>query len=145
MKKIKELFIKYEEIIRYLIIGGLTTLISLVSYFLVTTLFLDPEKELELQIANIISWIISVTFAYFTNHFFVFKKKENVSFKEALKFYSSRISTLLIEMLLMYLLVSVCEFNDRIIKIIVQIIIIVLNYVFSKIFVFKNKNEKLSK
>ncbi len=140
MKKIKELINKYGEIIRYLIIGVLTTVISIATYFILTKLFLDPNNEIELQIANIISWIVAVTFAYFTNHFFVFKQDNKVTIKEALKFYSARVGTLLIEMFLMYILVSVMEYNDKVIKIIVQIIIIVLNYVFSKIFVFK-KNK----
>ena len=58
---------KYEEIINYLIIGVLTTIVSLISYYALTYTILDASKALELQVANVISWIVSVTFAYFTN------------------------------------------------------------------------------
>ena len=133
----KDLMKKYGEIIRYLIIGVLTTVISLITYYGLTYTILNPDKAFELQLANIISWIISVTFAYFTNKQFVFQKKDKYNFKEMLSFYLSRISTLLIDMLLMYIFVSVLKFNDKIVKILVQIIVIILNYIFSKFFVFK--------
>ena len=73
MKKLKELFYKYEEIILYLIVGGLTTIVSLGSYYLLVYTILNPKVAVELQIANIISWILAVTFAYFANRRDVFK------------------------------------------------------------------------
>lgn len=130
---------KYEEIIRYLIIGGLTTFVSLLTYYVLVYTILDAQVPLELQIANIISWIVSVTFAYFTNRIFVFKTKEAITLKESCEFYLSRLSTLFLDVIMMYLFVSVLGFNDRIIKLLVQIIVIVLNYVLSKFFVFKKK------
>lgn len=139
MKKIKELYYKYEEIISYLIVGGLTTVVSLATYYLLVYTILNPKEAVELQIANIISWIASVTFAYFTNRKYVFKTKEKISFKEEINFYLSRVSTLLLDMLMMYIFVSVLRFDDKIIKLIVQIIVIVLNYVLSKFIVFKKK------
>ena len=63
MNKIKELYKKYEEIINYLIVGILTTIVSLATYFICTETFLDPTKKIELQIANIISWVFAVAFA----------------------------------------------------------------------------------
>ena len=140
MKKIKDLFIKYQEIISYLIFGVLTTVISLATYYLLVYTILDPNKGFELQIANIISWIAAVTFAYFTNRKYVFKSNKEKRLKEAFNFYLSRLSTLLIEMFLMWLLVTKLSFNDKVIKIIVQVAVIVLNYVFSKFLVFKKKN-----
>ncbi len=135
-KKIK----KYKELISYLIIGILTTIVSLTTYYFLTYTILNPKKIIEIQIANIISWIVSVTFAYFTNRKFVFLKKEKVNFKEFISFYISRLSTLLIDMFMMYLLVTVLKFDDRIVKIIIQFVIFVLNYILSKFIVFKNKN-----
>ena len=88
--KIKGLLKKYKEIVLYLIFGVLTTLISLVTYFLLTNSLLIPSNPIYLQIANIISWIISVTFAYFTNRKYVFNSK-NSKLKEITKFYTSRI------------------------------------------------------
>jgi len=134
-----KLYHKYEEIINYIIIGGLTTVVSLLVYYGLTYTIFDPNVSLELQITNIISWISSVTFAYFTNRKYVFKQKNKMNLKEAFDFYLSRVSTLVLDMLLMYILVTKLSFNDKIIKLIVQIVVIILNYVLSKIFVFKEK------
>ncbi len=141
--KIKNLYRKYEEIIVYLIVGGLTTLLNILAYFVFTHTFLNPENALELQIAEVLSWTVSVLFAYYTNRKYVFKKKNSTSFKEFISFISARITTLLIEMLIMYVFVSCLHFNDQIIKIIAQVVVIVLNYIFSKFIVFKTKeNDK---
>ena len=137
----KELFKKYEEIIRYLIIGVLTTLVSLCTYYLLVITLLDPNNGLQLQIANIICWVVSVTFAYFTNRKFVFKMEDNANLKEASNFYFSRVSTLLIDMILMYVFVTKFNFNDKIIKLVVQVVVIVLNYIFSKFMVFNEKKN----
>ena len=102
----KELYLKYKEIINYLIFGVLTTVVSLVTYYGLTLTILNPDKALELQIANIISWIAAVTFAYFTNRKWVFENKEKANLKEASKFYLSRVSTLLIDMGLMFVFVT---------------------------------------
>lgn len=139
MKKIIELLKKYEEIIRYLIVGVLTTVVSLITYYICVFTFLDPKVALELQIANIISWICSVAFAYITNRIFVFKSKSNKLLKEISSFVSSRIVTLLLDMGMMFLMVTLLNMNDKISKIIVQVVVIILNYVLSKIFVFKKK------
>ncbi len=141
MEKIKEIFFKYKEIISYLIFGVLTTIVSLMTYYLLVYTVLNPENVFQLQIANILSWIVGVLFAYFTNRKFVFESKENNKLKEANKFVISRIVTLLIDMMIMFIGVTVCKFNDKIIKIVSQVIVIVMNYIFSKIVVFKkNKN-----
>lgn len=139
MKKIKELFKKYQEIINYLVIGVLTTIVSLLTYYLLVYTILDPNKALELQCANIISWILSVTFAYFTNRIYVFKTNNKISLKEAISFYLSRVTTLLLDMGLMYIFVSMLKYNDKLIKLVVQFIVIILNYILSKFIVFKEQ------
>lgn len=139
---IKNLYLKYKEIINYLIFGVLTTIVSLATYYLLVLTILNPNNSIELQIANIISWIVCVTFAYITNRIYVFKSKDKSILKEMIKFYSSRLTTLFLDMLFMYIFVTKMEFNDKIIKIIVQIIIIILNYIISKLIVFKNKENK---
>lgn len=141
MTKIKELYIKYKEIINYLIIGGLTTVISLGTYYLLVCTILDPNNALELQIANVSSWIAAVIFAYFTNRIFVFESKDNNKFKEFFKFIAARLVTLGLDMLFMYIFVTVLGFNDKIIKIIVQILVVILNYIFSKFMVFKKERD----
>lgn len=139
MKKLLKLYKKYEEIINYIIVGGLTTVVSLGTYYLCVFTILDPEVAFELQIANIISWICCVTFAYFTNRIFVFKSKNEKKLKEAFNFYTSRIATLLMDMAIMFLLVTLAGFNDKIIKILVQVIVTIANYVISKLFVFRKR------
>lgn len=136
--KIKEYYLKYKEIINYLIFGGLTTLVNLLVYYLLSLTIFHTEKAFELQIVIIISWISSVLFAYFTNRKYVFESK-NKKKTEIVKFFLSRLGTLLIEMFLMYLLVTLLGGNDKIMKIIVQVIVILLNYFLSKFIVFKGE------
>lgn len=131
------LYKKYEEIINYLIFGGLTTLLSLIVYYGVTLTFLDPNRPVQLQIANVLSWTCGFLFAYFTNRKYVFKSNSKKKIKEFISFFLSRISTLLLDMLIMYVFVTVLKYNDQLFKIVSQILVIVLNYVFSKVIVFK--------
>lgn len=140
MRKIIELYKKYKEIINYLIVGGITTLINLATYYFCVFTFLNPENPIELQTANIIAWLTAVVFAYFTNRKYVFESKETNKLKEGFKFFIARLITLLVDMAVMGLGVSILKFNDKIIKIISQVLVIVGNYVISKVFVFK-KNK----
>ena len=137
MEKIKELYKKYKEIINYLIFGVLTTVVSLLVYYISVFTILNPDNPIQLQIANILSWIAGVAFAYFTNRKFVFESEEKNKLKEAGKFVSARVITLIMDMLIMYLGVTMLLLNDKIIKLISQVVIIISNYVFSKLFVFK--------
>ena len=73
MKKLKNLYKKYKEIINYLIIGGLTTVVSLVTFYLVRILFFTSDTQLDIQISNIISWFFAVLFAFATNKKYVFE------------------------------------------------------------------------
>ncbi len=141
MKKIVKLILKYEEIIRYLIVGFLTTVVSLGSYYLFVHTFLDASDSLQLQIANVLSWVLSVLFAYFTNRRFVFKSKNSKVFKEFVSFTSSRVLTLVCDMAIMFLGVSVLRFSDTLVKLFSQVVIVILNYVISKWFVFKDKKN----
>ena len=139
MEKIKEMYLKYKEIISYLIFGVLTTVVSLGVYYICVYTFLNPENVVQLQIANIISWVAGVAFAYVTNRKFVFESKEENKLKEAGKFVTSRITTLLMDRAIMFIGVTLCKFNDKIIKLISQVVVIVMNYLLSKIIVFKKK------
>lgn len=142
MKKIKELYKKYEELINYVIVGVLTTIVSLGSYYICVLTVFTPDNPILLQSANIISWILAVTFAYFANRKYVFKSNNPNKLKEASKFYGARIATLLIDMLFMFLTVSIFHFNDKIMKILSNIIILIINYIISKFIVFIKKEEK---
>lgn len=130
---------KNEEIWNYLIVGGLTTVVSLVTYYLCVMTFLNPNISYQLQIANIISWIFSVAFAYVTNRKYVFKSEEKNIIKEATSFVGSRVSTLLLDMLIMFVFVTLLHINDKISKLIAQVLVVIGNYIISKLFVFTNK------
>lgn len=137
MQKIIDLFNKYKEIIMYLIFGVLTTVVSLVTYYVLTLTILNPNSALQLQLANIISWIVSVAFAYVTNRKFVFESKSENIVKELSSFVGGRVLTLLMDMAIMFIFVTLLHFNDKIFKIVSQVVVIVANYVISKLFVFK--------
>lgn len=132
---------KYRELIAYLIAGVLTTIVSFGVYYLVTLSLLDPNDKIELQIANVISWICAVLFAYFVNRKYVFQSKEKNIIKEGSKFCLSRIVTLLLDMLTMFLMVSIFHINDRISKLVSQVVVTIGNYIISKLFVFKRKEH----
>ena len=134
-----ELYKKYKEIINYLIFGVLTTVVSLATYYICVFTFLNPENPVELQIANIISWIFAVLFAYVTNRKYVFESKEKNKVKEATKFVGSRVFTLILDMGVMWLGVTILGFSDKIMKMVSQVLIIIGNYIISKLFVFKKE------
>ena len=142
IEKIKKLYNKYKEIVNYLIIGVLTTVVSLVSFYLVRIFVFTNDSQFDIQLANVISWILAVLFAFVTNKKYVFESKSKgyQKFLEMIKFYVSRLTTLGVEMFVMWLLTSPLKVDDMISKIIVQFIIVILNYVFSKLFVFKKKH-----
>lgn len=137
IEKILFYYKKYREIINYLIFGVLTTIVNLLSYYLLTSTILSPNQALHLQIANVISWVVSVVFAYITNRKYVFNSSNDNIVKEITDFVSARIITLLLDMAIMFIGVTLFNFSDKIIKILSQVLVIISNYIFSKIFVFK--------
>ena len=132
---LSRIYKKYKEIINYLIFGGLTTLVSIGTYALFTIVF-----NIDYLVSNVLSWIIAVLFAFITNKLFVFasksRSKKQVS-KEIVSFFFFRIVSLGIEMNIMYVFVYLLSINDLITKVIAQVIVILSNYIFSKVFVFK--------
>ncbi len=136
---LSRIYKKYKEIINYLIFGGLTTLVSIGTYALFTIVF-----NIDYLVSNVLSWIIAVLFAFITNKLFVFasksRSKKQVS-KEIVSFFFFRIVSLGIEMIIMYVFVDLLSINDLITKVIAQVIVILSNYIFSKVFVFKNQIE----
>lgn len=139
MDFIKNIYKKYEEIINYLIVGVMTTVVSLIFYYISTRTFLDPEIPIQLQIANLIKWVTGVTFAYVTNKIFVFKSKRKDYLKEFATFASSRVRTLLLDMAVMYIMVTVMGIYDLIATLVSQVLVTVGNYILSKLIVFKKK------
>ena len=145
-KKYSKLYKKHEEIINYIIIGGLTTLISLIVKYGLLFTILDAKNAIQLQIAVVVSWIVAVIFAYITNRIFVFKSKSKEILKEIVKFFGSRIATLLLDALIMWFFVTLLKLNSNlqvvIITLVSQVLVIVANYILSKIFVFKKDDKK---
>ena len=135
MKKIKELYLKYKELINYLIFG----VVSLVTFYLARILLLTNDTQLDIQISNIISWFFAVLFAFATNKKYVFAPTNKSIIKEMIEFYSSRLLSLFIDMGLMFLLVSTLHFNDKIVKIIIQIIIIIFTNRCSRVIIIKDR------
>ena len=131
-----KLYKKYKEIINYLIAGGVTTVVSFVIYKLSNDVLC-----LHYVFSNILSWVVAVLFAYVVNRKYVFcshtRKKEK--YIECLNFIKYRILSLVIETVLIYILIEFLKLNSDISKIIGQIVTIILNYVFSKLFTFKKK------
>ncbi len=139
MKKIISLYKKHKEIINYLIVGVLTTIVSMGIFYGSTLTFLDGNDALELQIANVLSWVGSVSFAYVTNRVFVFESKSPKILKEFVTFVSSRVITLLLDMGTMFVLATLLHINYNFSKIVAAVLVVVGNYVISKIFVFRKE------
>ena len=170
MKKIKDLFLKYKEIILYIFFGGLTTLVSIVTYALAqlpmqglihdeSVAFTVGSMEISKMvlgvfIAKVISWIAAVIFAFVTNKIWVFESKSwefSVAFKEFWLFVAARIATGPIEWLGVPLLVSL-GLDQTLFKvegfwanIICMALVVILNYVFSKLIIFRKKDKKKEK
>ena len=135
-----ELYYKYKEIFDYLFFGGLVTIINFISYYIPANI-IGVDKI----VSNLIAFIISVIFAYVVNKEYVFETKwegiQNV-FKEFSSFVISRIGTgLLCDILIFAFMINILNINDVISKIFTQILVVILNYIIGKWFVFKqNKN-----
>lgn len=128
---------KYEEGINYLIFGFLAFVLNYVLFFI-----FDSIINIGYLAATALSWVLTVVFAYWTNHAFVFKSKNaglSSITKEFVLFIGARVATLLLEMLLMYLMVGKAGINSNIAKLIAQVVVIVTNYVLSKIWIFTEK------
>ena len=161
-KLIDKLFTR--EIITYIIFGVLTTAVNLVTFYITKKIFISVgwdgifnaligsagwEKALDLLgsgtdylDATVIAWVVAVIFAFVTNKLIVFESKSwkpEVAGKEFVGFIGARLFSLLVELLFMFVMVTLLSLNEFIAKIIVQIIVVILNYVFSKLLIFKNK------
>ncbi|WP_177186207.1 GtrA family protein [Pisciglobus halotolerans] len=131
----KQLLKKYEEAISYLVFGGLTTVVNIVAFFL-----LDTVLNMQYLVANLIAIIVSILFAFFTNKRYVFKSKSETLrdwLKEFLLFVGFRAVSGVFDMLSMWVLVDFLQIDTNISKILTQFIVVVLNYFFSKFFIFK--------
>lgn len=131
---------KYKEILLYLIFGGFTTLINIASYWVCDDLFHWGTIA-----STIIAWFLSVIFAFITNKLFVFESK-NISLKtlifEIFSFFGCRVFSGLIDLGIMWLTVDIFHWNNLLMKIISNVLVIILNYIFSKVFIFRKKQSR---
>ena len=123
-----------KEVISYLIFGILTTLVNIVVYT-----FCNDVLQIQYLISNAIAWIVSVLFAYLTNRKYVFESHNSSIINELVKFIGARVSTGIMDMLLMWLFVDVLSMQSMISKIIVNVVVVILNYIFSKLFIFQEE------
>lgn len=140
MERIKELYNKYKEILMYLIFGVLTTVVNIVSYFLLARIL-----HIDTVVSTVIALILSILFAYITNKIFVFESKTNTAkelLKEIISFFGCRAFTGILDVAFMYITVEVFNLNDMIMKIISNIVVIIVNYIFSKLIIFKKDKRK---
>jgi putative flippase GtrA len=145
-KPIRELYYKYEEKWLYLFFGVLTTAVSFISAGISKNLLENAGMGTGAvsTISTVISWICAVTFAYVTNRLWVFESKAKGAKEltaEAASFYGGRVFTLLTEMAIMWLGYSLIGINYWVTKIAANVIVLILNYVISKLFVFKDKSS----
>lgn len=138
----RALFQKYRELILYVFFGGLTTLVDWLSYWLLTDVLHVPYMA-----ANFISQLLSILFAYATNRRWVFESKVHGAkgiAVEMVKFFGARAASLLLNMLCMFVGVDLLHANDKLVKVIASIFVIIANYVFSKLFVFRDGKKERS-
>lgn len=137
LRVFKPFYQKHKEILLYLFFGGVSVILNLGLYYL-----FNQVMDINELIANVICWVICVLFQFFTNRTWVFESGNNnkSSFiKQLLSFFGGRVFTLLIEELILGIFITALGFNSLVIKVVAQIITIILNYIISKLFVFKTK------
>ena len=156
MKMIKDLLKKYKELIIYVVFGAATTLVNLIT-FKAFNMLLGEELYL---VSNVIAWFVSVVFAYITNKIWVFESRSwntKVLVKEITSFFAARVFSFGVEELGLFVFVDLLSFDKieltipfvgikfgghMIAKIALAVIVVVLNYFFSKLFIFKKKDDK---
>ena len=138
MDVIKKIINKYKDIIPYAFFGVLTTLVNIVVYWLCAHML-----TLSVSLSTIIAWIAAVLFAYITNRKWVFHSEaheQNEIIKEILAFFICRLGTGFVDLACMFIFVQLLGLDDVIIKFLANVLVIILNYVASKMMIFKHKN-----
>ena len=135
MQTVKQLFCKYKEIILYVFFGGLTTVVSVGSFILLVELGIHP------LIANVLSWVLAVGFAYITNRRWVFNSqaKGTAIWAEICSFYGGRLLTLGLEEALLLIFGLWLGMNHKMVKLAAQFVVLACNYILSKFLIFRKK------
>lgn len=137
------IYYKNPEIWNYLIVGVLTTVVSLAIKWGLLFTILDAKNGFQVQVAVVVSWIGAVIFAYITNRIFVFKSKSKNYLKEISSFVLGRVATLLMEMFIMWFFITLLKLNSDtwvlVFTLVCQVLVTIFNYILSKLFVFKKE------
>lgn len=134
------LFKKYRELILYVFFGGLTTLVNWGSYWLLSGPFSLPYMP-----ATAAAQVLSILFAYVTNRLWVFQSHAHGPagvLKEMLRFFGARGVSFFLDLGCMYVGVSLLHVNDKLMKLLANVVVVIANYVFSKLFVFRPKDTR---
>ena len=137
--KLRGLFAKYKELILYGLWGAATTAVNFGVYFLCTRLL-----HIHLVVSNMLAWVAAVLFAFWANKCFVFESESwalRVALPEFFKFTGARFFSGLLETGLLLLCVKQLHFHDGVTKVAVSVLVVLLNYIFSKLFIFRGGNE----
>ena len=135
--KLEKLYTKYKSIILYMVFGAGTTVVNIVTYYVMYDLLSAPNVP-----SDIAAWITSVLFAFVTNRRYVFEQTDNSARRLArdfISFVGCRLATGVLDVAIMYLSVDVMGWNGLVWKMISNVIVIVLNYIASKYFIFKKE------
>ena len=139
MKKFWQQMIKYEGLILYVIFGVLTTLVNIVSYWILAHPF-----DMSVIPSTVIAWFLSVLFAYVTNRLWVFHSEADTFLavlREVVSFFSCRIATGILDWMSMFAFVDIIHLDDMWVKGITNVVVIILNYVASKFVIFKQQKQ----
>lgn len=139
MKLLKSLFLKYKELILYVFFGGLTTLVNWAGYWLLADVFHVPYLW-----ATAIAQVLSILFAYVTNRIWVFESKAkgfSAVFWEMVRFFGCRAASFVLDLLCMRIGVGGLHVNDMVMKLLSNVIVVIVNYVFSKLIVFRKPKQ----
>ncbi len=133
MDSVQSFYEKHKQKISYLFFGGLTTVVSIGTFVGFTRII--PLGEL---VANVLSWVFAVLFAFFTNRKWVFSENAEGNIgKQLTRFCMGRFTTLLLEESILLIFVTILQMHDLAVKVVAQILVVVLNFIISKLFVFK--------
>lgn len=138
-----KMYVKYEEILVYLVVGVLTTIVSWAAKFIFNALVFDNTPHptpFQNLVLSTVCWVAGVIFAFFTNRKYVFKSNGPM-LKEAPKFVLSRVSTYILDIVVMQLLGNVLGINIYVATFVSAVLVMITNYLFSKLFVFNKKDK----
>ena len=136
MEKLKNLLSDKEKMKHYfiyIVFGVLTTVVDFSTFYILDILFVNLDEN----ISNAVAIFVATVFAYFTNREYVFKSQEKNKIKEFIKFFIGRMYSMVFNIIAFWILTTFTEINELIVKAGISVIVIILNYIISKLFVFK--------